>query len=201
MYLILLSVKQGGIKYIFKVFGMTRPGIEPRSPGSLANTLPTGPVRVNKQTWYEKWRTHCFVKTIIKKKIPNINTYLQTLISMVFIFIRLNSRGGDVSTKDWNQYYMAQLAIILVIDTQYTMSLKDTKKFLKYIIFFILNSFFLGWSNNFGIKRSPRIFLEWNVLLKFKCIIFLQISCEIVPSLKNLKAKPPHCNKNGYLKR
>ena len=24
---------------IFKVFGMTRPGIEPRSPGPLANTL------------------------------------------------------------------------------------------------------------------------------------------------------------------
>ena len=29
---------------IFKVFGMTRPGIEPRSPGSLANTLPTRPM-------------------------------------------------------------------------------------------------------------------------------------------------------------
>ena len=28
---------------IFKVFGMTRPGIEPRSPGSLANTLPIRP--------------------------------------------------------------------------------------------------------------------------------------------------------------
>ena len=27
---------------IFKVFGMTRPGIEPRSPGPLANTLPRG---------------------------------------------------------------------------------------------------------------------------------------------------------------
>ena len=26
---------------IFKVFGMTRPGIKPTSPGSLANTLPT----------------------------------------------------------------------------------------------------------------------------------------------------------------
>ena len=26
---------------ILKVFGMTRPGIEPRSPGPLANTLPT----------------------------------------------------------------------------------------------------------------------------------------------------------------
>ena len=40
MYLILLRDKQGGIKF-FKVFGMTQPGIEPRSPGPLANTLPT----------------------------------------------------------------------------------------------------------------------------------------------------------------
>ena len=39
-YLIMLSVNQGGIKYDFLlVFGMTRPGIEPRSPGPLANTL------------------------------------------------------------------------------------------------------------------------------------------------------------------
>ena len=29
---------------IFKVFGMTWPGIEPRSPRSLANTLPTRPM-------------------------------------------------------------------------------------------------------------------------------------------------------------
>ena len=28
----MLSVKQGGIKYHFWVFGMTRRGIEPRSP-------------------------------------------------------------------------------------------------------------------------------------------------------------------------
>ena len=32
---------------IFKVFGMTRPGIEPRSPGPLANTLPTWPICYN----------------------------------------------------------------------------------------------------------------------------------------------------------
>ena len=32
----MLSVKQGGIKYHFWVFGMTRPGIELRSPGPLA---------------------------------------------------------------------------------------------------------------------------------------------------------------------
>ena len=35
----MLSVKQGGIKYHFWVFGMNRPGIEPRTPGLLANTL------------------------------------------------------------------------------------------------------------------------------------------------------------------
>ena len=30
---------QGSLKYHFWVFGMTRPGIEARSPGSFANTL------------------------------------------------------------------------------------------------------------------------------------------------------------------
>ena len=34
-YLILLSAKQRGINYHFKVFDMTRPGVEPRSPGPL----------------------------------------------------------------------------------------------------------------------------------------------------------------------
>ena len=38
-YLIVLSVKQGGIKYHFWVFGMTRRGVEPRFPGPLANGL------------------------------------------------------------------------------------------------------------------------------------------------------------------
>ena len=31
---------------IFKVFGMNRPGIEPRSPGPLANTLTAGPSNI-----------------------------------------------------------------------------------------------------------------------------------------------------------
>ena len=36
----MLSVKQGEIKkHFFLVFGMTRPGIKPLSPGPLANTL------------------------------------------------------------------------------------------------------------------------------------------------------------------
>ena len=39
----MLSVKQGGIKYHFWVFGMTRPGIKTLSPGQLANTLSIKP--------------------------------------------------------------------------------------------------------------------------------------------------------------
>ena len=34
----MLSIKQGGIKYYFWVFGMTQHAIEPQSP---VNTLPT----------------------------------------------------------------------------------------------------------------------------------------------------------------
>ena len=47
----MLSVKQVGIKYPFKVFGMTQSGIERRSPGPLVNTLPTGAV-MYENTWY-----------------------------------------------------------------------------------------------------------------------------------------------------
>ena len=36
---IALDAKSGGIEYHFRVFGMIRPGIEPRSPGPLVNTL------------------------------------------------------------------------------------------------------------------------------------------------------------------
>ena len=44
-HLIMPSVKQGSIKYhFFWVFGMTRPWIEPRSPGPLANTLTIMPM-------------------------------------------------------------------------------------------------------------------------------------------------------------
>ena len=35
LYLIMLTVKQRGIKYNFYVFGMSQPGIEPRSSGPV----------------------------------------------------------------------------------------------------------------------------------------------------------------------
>ena len=43
-YLIMLSVKQGGIKYHFLSLWYDSTGIEPRSPGPLANTLTARPM-------------------------------------------------------------------------------------------------------------------------------------------------------------
>ena len=38
----MISIKDKEVSStIFQVFSMTRPGIEPRTPGPLANTLPT----------------------------------------------------------------------------------------------------------------------------------------------------------------
>ena len=47
-YLIMLSVKQGGIKYHFWVFGMTRAGIEPRSTGPLSQWLDKKRLKIEK---------------------------------------------------------------------------------------------------------------------------------------------------------
>ena len=50
--LIILSAKQGGIKYHFlKVFSKTWPGIEPWFPGPLVNTLPTGSIHTFTYTY------------------------------------------------------------------------------------------------------------------------------------------------------
>ena len=52
---------------IFKVFGMTRPGIKPRSPGPLANSLPT------RQKDNIKKSKIIFVRTA-NNNIRNLNT-------------------------------------------------------------------------------------------------------------------------------
>ena len=49
----MLSVKQGSIKYHFLNLDMIRPGIEPRSPGPLANTLLIRPI--NKSNDKKSW--------------------------------------------------------------------------------------------------------------------------------------------------
>ena len=57
---------------IFKVFGLTGPGIEPRSPGPLANTLPTSPMStdklfVNKSYIFNTGKSSQYIKWSIER--------------------------------------------------------------------------------------------------------------------------------------
>ena len=53
---------------IFKVFGMTRPGIEPKYPGPFANTLPNGGKKKGNGIKKEKEKKRLKKKEEVKKK-------------------------------------------------------------------------------------------------------------------------------------
>ena len=63
---------------IFKVFGMMQPGIEPRSPGPQANTLPTRPVCKLFVLKIVTWSYNSFQKIIISSYLKSYN-YLKYL--------------------------------------------------------------------------------------------------------------------------
>ena len=78
----MLIVKQGGIKYhFFKVFGMTRPGIEPRSPRPLGNTLPTELISV-----YKLFVLGIF-DTYVQKKKKNLKKQLHKNVNINLLWI------------------------------------------------------------------------------------------------------------------
>ena len=59
MYLVSLSVKQGVSSTISLIYGMMRPGIEPRSPGPLVNIQPTRPMS---QLWSNRTKLCIYAK-------------------------------------------------------------------------------------------------------------------------------------------
>ena len=60
---------------IFKVFGMTRPGIEPRSPGPLANTLTAGPIDILIKNENTEIITDIYHKPIDTQQYLHINSH------------------------------------------------------------------------------------------------------------------------------
>ena len=88
----MLSVKQGGIKYHFlKVFGVTRPGIEPQPPGPLAHTLPTGPMsRLEQCNPHEKY----------KQRVRNVTT-LFCLYHLLYIAALTLPNGSNRVTPKY----------------------------------------------------------------------------------------------------
>ena len=71
----------------FKVFGMTWPGIEPRSPGSLANTLPTRPMNPHNKC---------------QKIIESVVISLYQIIKLWFIFYNILSFLAKLILKENN---------------------------------------------------------------------------------------------------
>ena len=53
---------------IFKVFGMTRLGIEPRSPGPLANILSTWPMMHFLHSWKSHWKILVIISVPLSKE-------------------------------------------------------------------------------------------------------------------------------------
>ena len=106
MYLILLSVKQGGIKYHFKVIGMTRPGIEPRSPGPLANTLLTRSIT----STHTHTHTHIYIYIYIYHHVVplvRISLTLSCHFSLSFIASGRSSGLHPVSSQSFCIYIRA----------------------------------------------------------------------------------------------
>ena len=105
LYLIMLSVKQGGIEYpffflfFFWVFGMTWPGIEPRSPGPLANTLtimPMSGILVNDYILgWDWWKRNIFWGTCVFI-VFEITINLSTKIHLYVVVMKENNNNADV---------------------------------------------------------------------------------------------------------
>ena len=98
----MLSVKQGSIKYNFlKSLGMTRPGIDPRSPGPLANTLIIRPMA------YKDWvvnKASDPITWLIKLAVAvHDNIYIYTKLSWKFCSI-LVARDAQ-SSSFWRFYW------------------------------------------------------------------------------------------------
>ena len=91
-YLKMLSVKQGDIKYHFKVFGMTRPGIERRSPGPLANTLTARPMSGIYVYIYQREREKREREGLLSEKM-DIATLVEILDGTASNSLRANTLG------------------------------------------------------------------------------------------------------------
>ena len=85
LYLIILSVKQGCIKYHFWVFGMTRPWIEPKSPGSLANILTIMPM--------SRLKYSCCFLWVNSRVIPYLPLFLYAFYYFSFSFFSTKLLG------------------------------------------------------------------------------------------------------------
>ena len=95
---------------IFKVFGMTRPGIEPRSPGPLANTLTAGP------------NTHTHTHT-------HIHTHIYIYIYM-YIYVEMTDCGESDKMITISGMMDKSSLVVVIFHSFLSQELPQTKYFL-----------------------------------------------------------------------
>ena len=111
-YILMLSVKLGSIKYYFWVFSMTRPGIEPRSPGQLAKPLLIRSI-LSLITLEFPELIHISNSSVqyflcsVGKFIPNCYFLIETLnISIrVGLFFKENNKLKLVRCRNWSELF------------------------------------------------------------------------------------------------
>ena len=86
---------------IFKVFGMTRSGIEPRSPGSLANTQPIRPMSRSILNFIDL--------SIIMERVINVLSLVSTVV--LFGLLRISTFSyGDLGSIKYPRPTLSRIA-------------------------------------------------------------------------------------------
>ena len=115
---------------IFKVFGMTRPGIEPRSPGPLANTLTAGPMSrcIDIYSLYIQCRRVLFLFIFLRninylchvsdvRSYASTSTFLSSVQSLLLVFssILYGWVGGGLPIDEFGFEKLSGLPDVIVI--------------------------------------------------------------------------------------
>ena len=88
---------------------MTRPGIEPRSPGPLANTQPTWPVQIE-EIFYEEFYlkfSRRFFSGLDIKGYQKSNHYFHLELSLNLYFMGFGKISRDVMVKVLENYQVS----------------------------------------------------------------------------------------------
>ena len=100
---------------ILKIFGMTRPGIEPRSAGRLANDLPTWPMSQYiciKRIWPKITNNSL---DVIKPNQTKLHTHIHTHTHTHIYMYRERGRDLELNNLQWLICYKTQPNQIIYI--------------------------------------------------------------------------------------
>ena len=154
---------------IFKVFGMTRPGIEPRSPGSLANTLTAGPIYIyvyicnySNKVSNVKEKLHRWWIWRMNYKRPNKYRKLEYILNP----LKCNIEKFRVKLVERNTQIRYDAIAQILYHERKIQTRGHRKKFLTHFC----------WCYNFCPNQSQKRTMWCGILTSIKINLFFQIS-------------------------